>query len=104
MSKQDPRCLNSNDTDCIERLTLCLEGLTDCLETTEKDQETVDVIRQIGESAIDCIEQSLAGKQAEIDEIRKQVKTAMKMQPLRVAVRLQPHPSSKCVHFQKTLQ
>jgi chromosome segregation ATPase len=78
MSKQDPRCLNSNDTDCIERLTLCLEGLTDCLETTEKDQETVDVIRQIGESAIDCIEQSLASKQAEIDEIRKQVSAQAK--------------------------
>ncbi|ERG93854.1 hypothetical protein [Haloquadratum walsbyi] len=78
MNKQDPRCFNSTDVSCIDKLTLCIEELADCLETTDTDQETVDTLRQVGKSAVEGIEQSLTNKQAEIDEIREQVATQAK--------------------------
>ncbi|CCC41927.1 hypothetical protein [Haloquadratum walsbyi] len=73
MNKQELRCLNSTDIGCIEQLTLFVQKTADCLEATDTDQETVDTVRQIGESAVEGIEQSLTNKQAEIDEIREQV-------------------------------
>lgn len=78
MSKYEPSCLNSNDVDCIEQLTLFVRGVANCLETTDADQETVDTLKQIGESAVEATSRALSDKQSEINDLREQVSSQAK--------------------------